>query len=495
MDKRVSYCIHFVLFLFLFPGISYSAVEETKSAAERPNIVLIVADDLGFADLSFKGSDIKTPNLDALAKSGIVLENYYGLHVCTPGRAALMTGRYPMRYGLQTLTIFPSHTYGLSVDEETLPQALKKAGYYTAMTGKWHLGHAYEKFWPQNRGFDYFYGTLSGGVDFFTKKRGNVIDWQRNGTFLKEEEYFDDLVGKDAVKIIKDHNFSTPLFLYVAFHAPHAPYQANQDAINQYADTIKDPTRRIYAGMITELDKQVGNIVKELDEKQVRKNTLIIFTSDNGGATSAQFATGPGASTQTNIPTSNAPLRAGKGTLYEGGVRVPTIINWIGTLKPGVNYEILGHIDIMPTILALAHAPDTVKPLDGKNMMPVLLNQATQLHKDILINVEQYRGAVRQGDWKLIETALLPGKVELYNLKTDPSETKNVAAENPEKVKELMDILIGYAKEQELSLWLKMQLNFLGVQGKYFLDPNYDIDDSGLPHEKLRLPQNTKASQ
>lgn len=490
INRHASFLLQFVCFAFLCPGSSYSANEAVKTTNDRPNIVMIVADDLGFADVSFKGSDIKTPNIDALAKTGIVLENYYGLHVCTPGRAALMTGRYPMRYGLQTLTIFPSHTYGLPLDEKTLPQVLKEAGYYTAMTGKWHLGHAYQKFWPQNRGFDYFYGNVSGGVDLFTKKRGNVIDWQRNGTFLKEEGYYDDQIGNDAVKIIKDHNYSAPLFLYVAFRAPHAPYVAPQEAINQYADTIKDPNRRTYAAMITEMDKQIGKIVKELEDKHVRNNTLIIFTSDNGGATNKMFATGPGQTKTTDIPTSNKPFRGGKGSLYEGGVRVPTIINWFGTLQPGVSNELLGHIDIMPTILAVAHVKDIHgKPMDGKNMIPALLNQTSQLHKNLLINVEQYRGAVRQGNWKLITTALLPGTVELYNLKTDPSETKNLASQYPDKVKGLMAILIDYAKVQQMSLWVNMQIKYLGTQGKFFLDPNYDIDDSGLPHEKLILPQ------
>ncbi len=169
------------------------------SAAERPNIVIILADDLGSSDLGYRGSDIKTPNIDALAHGGVRLESYYGLPLCTPARAALLTGRYPMRHGLQTLVIFPSHKYGLPTDETTLPQALKSVGYHTAMVGKWHLGHADRKYWPQNRGFDYFYGNLVGEVDYFTKDRGGVVDWQRNGTFIREEEHFTTLIGNDAV--------------------------------------------------------------------------------------------------------------------------------------------------------------------------------------------------------------------------------------------------------------------------------------------------------
>ena len=159
-------------------------------AQTPPNIVVILADDLGNADLGYRGSDIRTPNIDKLAKEGVRLESFHGMPVCTPARAALMTGRYPMRYGLQTLVIFPNHTYGLPTDERTLPQALKEVGYKTAMVGKWHLGHADRKYWPQNRGFDHFYGNLVGEVDYFTKVRGGIVDWQRNGKFLQEKGYY-----------------------------------------------------------------------------------------------------------------------------------------------------------------------------------------------------------------------------------------------------------------------------------------------------------------
>ena len=192
----------------------------------KPNIVVILADDLGNADLGYRGSDIRTPNIDKLASEGVRAEAFYGMPVCTPARAALMTGRYAMRYGLQTLVIFPSHAYGLPTDERTLPQALKEAGYQTTMVGKWHLGHGDKKFWPQNRGFDHFYGNLVGEVDYFTKERGGLVDWQRDGKFLKEDGYFTTLIGNEAVNIIKNHNTSKPLFLYVASLAPHAPYQA-----------------------------------------------------------------------------------------------------------------------------------------------------------------------------------------------------------------------------------------------------------------------------
>ena len=207
-------------------GTIYSS-SLARAEAPRPNIIFIMADDLGNADLGYRGGKVETPNIDKLAKKGFGSKSFYGQQVCTPSRAALMTGRYPMRYGLQTLVIFPSHTYGLPTDERTLPQALKDAGYNTLMVGKWHLGHADKKYWPQNRGFDYFYGNVVGEVDYFTRERGGLIDWQRNGEFLTEKGYYTNLIGDDAIKLIDRQDDKRPFFLYFASLAPHAPFQAH----------------------------------------------------------------------------------------------------------------------------------------------------------------------------------------------------------------------------------------------------------------------------
>ena len=302
----------------------------TASAADQPNIVFIMADDLGNADVGYHGSQVKTPNIDKLATEGVRLESFYGMPVCTPSRAELMTGRYAMRYGLQTLVIFPSHTYGLPTDERTLPQALKEADYQTYIVGKWHLGHADKKYWPQNRGFDYFYGNVVGEVDYFTRERGGVIDWQRNGKFLKENGYYTTLIGDDAVKLINQQSPTKPFFLYFASLAPHAPFQAPEEYLNRYPD-IQDKQRREYCAMISCLDDQVGRIVAALENKGMRDNTIIIFASDNGGATSALFATGArspeeretsgGVELGHKPPASNGTFRGGKGSLYEGGVQ------------------------------------------------------------------------------------------------------------------------------------------------------------------------------
>ena len=499
----MRWTIGFALFLCGLASLSTLAyAQDSKAYAldSKPNIVIILADDLGNADLGYHGSDIRTPNIDKLAAGGVRLESFYGMPVCTPARAELMTGRYAMRYGLQTLVIFPSHSFGLPTDERTLAQALKDVGYQTAMVGKWHLGHADRKFWPQNRGFDHFYGNLVGEVDYFTKERGGIVDWQRDGKFLKESGYFTTLIGNEAVNIIENHDTSKPLFLYAASLAPHAPYQAPKQDIDAYKNAAGDEHRHTYAAMITGLDTQVGRIVAALKQKNMLDNTLIIFSSDNGGATSALFATGArspeereesgGVELGAKTPASNGDLRGGKGSLHEGGVRVPTIFYWPAKLKPRTVNEPLDMVDIMPTVLALAGAKgDPDHPFDGKDIWPTVAEGQPSLHEDVLINVEAFRGAIRKGDWKLVKIALIPGKTELFDLAKDPGEQTNVADQFPEIVSDLQARLLAYAKQQKPSLWIKAQPAFLGAQGKTIFDPDFDIDDSGLPHEKVRLPK------
>ncbi len=467
-------------------------------AADRPNIVFIMADDLGNADLGYRGGEVQTPNLDRLATSGVRLESFYGMPVCTPSRAALMTGRYPIRHGLQTLVIFPSHRYGLPTDERTLPQALKESGYQTYMVGKWHLGHADQKYWPQNRGFDHFYGNLVGEVDYFTKERGGLVDWQRNGKFFQEDGYYTTLIGDEAVKLIEAQDATKPFFLYFASLAAHSPYQVPKAYSDRYA-ALPNEKRREYAGMITALDEQVGRVVAALEKKGLRENTLIVFASDNGGATNPLFATGArseedrkesgGVGLGEKPPASNGKFRAGKGSLYEGGVRVPAFVNWPGKLKPAVVNEPLAMVDVMPTLVTLAGGQGRADhPFDGKDMWATLAEGKPSPHEEILVNVEAIRGSIRKGDWKLFRMATFPGKTELYNLADDPGETTNVAEQHPEIVKDLNDRLIAYARQMKPSEWIKAQPSFLGAQSGTLFDPDFDIDDGGLPHEKPALP-------
>jgi arylsulfatase A-like enzyme len=346
------------------------------------------------------------------------------------------------------------------------------------MVGKWHLGHADKKYWPQNRGFDHFYGNLVGEVDYFTKERGGLVDWQRDGRFFKEDGYYTSLIGNEAVKIIEKHDTSKPLFLYVASLAPHAPYQAPKEAIEANKDLAGDEHRHTYAAMITELDTQVGRIVDALKQKNMLDNTLIIFSSDNGGATNALFATGArspeergesgGLELGAKPPASNGDLRGGKGSLVS---------------------EPLGMVDVMPTVLALAGAEGSSgHQFYGKDIWPTLAEGQSSPHEDILINVEAFRGAIRKGNWKLVKIALLPGKTELFDLSKDPGEQNNVADQFPEITRDLEARLVAYAKEMKPSEWIKAQPAFLGAQGKTVFDPDFDIDDGGLPHEKPSLP-------
>ncbi|HMP97763.1 MAG TPA: arylsulfatase, partial [Kiritimatiellia bacterium] len=325
-------------------------------ADAKPNIVHIVADDLGWKDVGFNGcEDIKTPNIDSLAAGGAKLSQYYVQNICTPSRAALMTGRYPFRYGLQTIVIPGPASYGLNTDEVLLSQVLKEAGYDTAIIGKWHLGHADKKYWPKQRGFDYQYGAMIGELDYFTHSDAGVRDWFRDNELVVEEGYTTQLIGADAVKYIESRDGETPFYLYLTFNAPHTPYQAPEEYIEKYA-SIKDPTRRTYAAMVDCLDENIGKVVAALDRKGLRDNTLILFHSDNGGTRSAMFAGQMADVSKITLPCDNGPYREGKGTLFEGGHLVAACANWPGRIKPGEVDAMIHAVDILPTFAALAGA-------------------------------------------------------------------------------------------------------------------------------------------
>ncbi len=425
-----------------------------ESKAPRPNIVYIVADDLGWKDVGFHGSDIRTPNLDKLAEGGARLEQFYAQPMCMPSRAALMTGRYPFRYGLQTAVIPSASTYGLATDEYLLPQALKEAGYRTAIVGKWHLGHGDRKYWPRQRGFDYQYGAMLGEIDYFTHAAHGKTDWYRNNRLVQEAGYATRLLGEDAVKFIDGYDMKAPLFLYLAFTAPHAPYQAPQAYLDMYK-AIADPSRRPYAAMITAMDDEIGRVVAALDKRKMRDNTLIIFQSDNGGPRSAQF-TGEIDMSKSTIPADNGPYRDGKGSLYEGGTRVVAFANWPSHIKPGSVVDQPIHIvDMFPTLAGLAGAPlEKGKPLDGVNVWATISDGQPSPRQEIVYNIGPFLAAVRQGDWKLVWRTTLPSQVELFDLAHDPGEKTNLAEQNPEKVAQLKQRIEALAREGVPPLFL-----------------------------------------
>lgn len=418
----------------------------TVIAADKPNIIYILADDLGWTDVGWHGSEIKTPHLDKLADSGAKLEQFYVLPVCTPTRAALMTGRYPIRHGLQVSVVRPWARYGLPLDERTLPQALKEAGYTTHISGKWHLGHFQPAYLPLQRGFDTQYGHYNGAIDFFTHERDGGLDWHRNDRASREKGYATKLLGDEAVRVIEQAQAGRPFFLYLPFNAPHTPLQAPGEYVKRYAH-LTDKKRQVYAAMIECFDDQVGRVVDTLAARGLTDNTLILFSSDNGGLLGVGGA-------------SNGKLRAQKGTLYEGGTRVCALANWPGQIKSGtVIQEPLHIVDWFPTLVKLAGASLNQKqPLDGRDIWPVITEGKASPHEDILINAMPNSGAIRMGDWKLVLNGHITAnelkkantanatasKVELFNLTDDPYEQTNLAESNPEKVNQLRARLDAY---------------------------------------------------
>lgn len=417
-------------------------------AADKPNIVHIVADDLGWRDVGFNGAtDIKTPNLDSLAESGARFTQFYTQSMCTPTRAALMTGRYPFRYGLQTIVIPGPANYGLDTTEYLMPQCLKDAGYTTAIIGKWHLGHADIKYWPKQRGFDYQYGAMIGELDYYTHRDAGVLDWFRNNKPVMEEGYTTQLIGADAVRFIEQQTADKPFYLYLTFNAPHTPYQAPQQYIDRFK-YIDEPTRRIYAGMVACLDDEIGKVVAALDQKGLRDNTLILFHSDNGGTKNAMFAGQMTDLSKTVLPCDNGPYRDGKGSLFEGGNRVAAFANWPGRIQPQTVEGIIHAVDLYPTFAVLAGASTAKsKPLDGLNVWGTIAEGKPSPRTEVVYNVEPFRGAVRQGDWKLIWRSLIPTSVDLYNLASDPYEQNNLASEYPEKVAAMKDRINTLGRE------------------------------------------------
>lgn len=427
-------------------------------AAVKPNIVHIVADDLGWQDVGFNGCrDIRTPNLDRLARDGARLTQFYVQPMCTPTRAALMTGRYPFRYGLQTAVIPSVSTYGLDCAEWLLPQCLSEAGYTTAIIGKWHLGHADKRFWPRQRGFDYQYGAMIGELDYFTHEEHGVLDWYRNNQPVRETGYTTQLLGADAVRFIEAHDASKPLYLYLAFNAPHTPYQAPQEYVDRFKE-ISDPTRRVYAGMVACLDDEIGRVVSALDKKGIRGNTLILFHSDNGGTKNAMFAGVMADLSKIKIPCDNGPLRDGKGSLYEGAARVCALANWPGRIKSQNVDGVIHAVDVYPTLAALAGASTAKsKPLDGVNVWGTVAEGAPSPRSEFVYNLEPFRAALRLGEWKLIWRTMLPSSVDLYDLSKDPSERNNLAAAHPERVSAMQGRIDALAKSAAKPLFLADQ--------------------------------------
>jgi arylsulfatase B len=431
------------------------SIEGFGQAAKKPNIIIILADDLGWGDVGFHGSDIKTPNIDKLAREGVILNRYYTAPVCSPTRAGLMTGRYPNRYGLRQTVIPPWSEFGLDTSEEYIPAMLKEAGYTNrAVLGKWHLGHAKRGFLPLQRGFTHFYGHYNGAIDYFTHEREGELDWHNDEDPSYDKGYSTDLITNEAVKCIEKYSKQSPFFMYVAFNAPHGPLQAKTEDLLLYGFDSSKPRfgkmagyddaagygtsgkgnnpRQTYSAMVTNLDKGIGRILDTLKELGIEENTLILFESDNGAAPNEGGTSGD--------------LRGLKFQEWEGGVRAPAIVKWPAAFKGGRTIEqVMGYIDIAPTLREIAGVRSApAKPYDGLSMLSIWKGQQKQIDRNFYLGY----GTIVNNKWKLVKANSGNEKMTettdmLFEIGKDPSEKNNVIASQPEVYKQLDKIVSG----------------------------------------------------
>jgi arylsulfatase A-like enzyme len=418
---------------------SPAAVRPTAEP-RRPNVVVIVSDDAGYADFGFQGStQVPTPHLDALAARGVrFTSGYVTAAVCSPSRAGLLTGRYQQRFGHET-NIPPrySETNGLPVEETLLSDLLREQGYRTIALGKWHLGYA-PQFHPLSRGFDDYWGFLQGARSY------RPIEGTRLNRLLRDREavpegfeYMTDALADEAAAYIDAHA-QRPFLLYLAFNAVHTPMHADP-AVLEEVQGIEPPRRQKLVAMTISLDRAVGRVMEALREHGLERDTLVVFVNDNGGAT--------------NNASINTPLRGTKGTPFEGGVRVPFLMSWPGQLPEGVDYDLpVSTLDVLPTALAAAgRATAPSEPIDGVDLLPFLTGAAAGRPHDILFWHLKDDRAVRDGDWKLV----LRGEEGplLFDLAADPAESRDLAGEQPERVAELLAKLAAWEAELAEPRW------------------------------------------
>ena len=411
-----------------FAGQVTSITIAADAAQPRPNVVVIVADDLGYGDLGIQGgTDVPTPNIDSLARDGVrCTDGYVSCPVCSPTRAGLLTGRYQQRFGHE-FNPGPGRRqgdgdgFGLPLEQVTLANVLKQAGYKTGIVGKWHLGYAAE-FQPQKRGFDEFFGFLGGAHKYLPgddNERGPIY---RGTEVVQEKEYLTDAFGREAVAFVERHSHE-PFFLYLTFNAVHNPPEVTDKYLERFS-SITNPKRKPYAAMLSALDDNVGLVLKTLHDKKLDENTLVFFVSDNGGP-------------QAGNGSRNTPLKGDKGTVWEGGIRVPYFVRWKGHLEAGkVFSQPVISLDILPTAAAAAGATlSSGAKLDGVNLLPYLTGKETGAPHERLYWRFGPQHAVRQGNYKLVKTR--DGEAQLFDLAQDIGEQKNLAATEPEVLKQL----------------------------------------------------------
>lgn len=414
----------------------------TSVSAERaPNIILLIADDLGWGDVGYHGSEIQTPTLDSLAANGARLNRFYTYPACTQTRGALLSGHRMRTVGLLE-PMPPWSDAGLPLELETLADVLQRGGYATWKIGKWHLGDHYLAQFPNARGFDHFYGFLSGEINYETHVFASSKDWQRNGVTIEEEGYSTHLLTDEAVRLIQSQPTDQPFFLDLSYNAPHTPLQAPQDSIDAYGH-IEDMNRRRYAAMVSEMDAGIARVLEAVRARADFDNTFVLFMSDNGA--------------MSMFGGSNKPLRGGKITHYEGGLRVPAIAYWPGVIDSGIREQVIGVHDVFPTLVALASRGasnpilEDSNELAGVDVWSVIASDAEVTRDEPLVFAmvipgpprapAKYSASLISGDWKLIENYQFfrsnpPGERyqllerELFNIDQDPLEQADQIAEN-----------------------------------------------------------------
>ena len=448
---------------YIFSAIAF-LTSSSVFAGDKPNIIVMVADDLGWADVGFHGNQIiETPSLDRIAAEGTQLNRFYTTPICSPTRAALMTGRDPIRLGVAYSTIMPWHNNGIHPEETFLPELFAGAGYQTAMVGKWHLGHAQQTYHPNSRGFEHFYGHLHTEVGFFPPFASlGGKDFQRNGVSIDDQGYESYLLADEVSRYIRERDTEKPFFIYMPFIAPHTPLDAPEDLKAKYADmeddrgksrskmadntrfmakvTRRESARPMYAAVVDGMDQSIGRVLDTLDAEGLTDNTIVLFFSDNGGAV---YAIG-GAD--------NAPLRGGKGDTFEGGIRVVATMRWPTKIAPGGKVDsIMSVMDVFPTLLAAAGIePATRHRLDGRNLLPAIVDGENIARDELLFFIAEspFKNTVNvtafNDEWKLvqrIETGFTSVEVSnfLFDINADPNEYQNLALEHPDVVAELAD--------------------------------------------------------
>ena len=448
MPRRLKNCLA-IIPVVLF-GLVPNATEATEKF-ERPNVLFIVADDLGWSDVGWHDGLGLTPNLNRLVKEGVELDQHYVQPVCTPTRAALMSGRYPGRFGPHALA--PSNLRAMPLGTVPMASMLKSMGYATYQSGKWHLG-ARSEWGPNHFGFDHAYGTLTGAADPWTHKyRSGVYEdtWHRDGKPLREEGNATELIAAEALRCIEEKR--SPWFLYVPFHAVHTPVDAPDefkrlyDGVKFHDDPARQDSRLRMVAMIAQVDAKIGQFVDALERTGQRNHTLIVFTSDNGGVESLKNAY-VGDVGDSPLNSENDPLRGQKNTLYEGGTRVCAFANWPGKLKPQKLTVPMHAVDWMPTIAALLGYKSRVDlQWDGVNQWPVLTGSATPSLPRTIYIAAKGGHSIRSGEWKLIVPG--NGKAQLFHIGNDPYEKSDVVDSMPDIVTDLRNRLAAHqAKDQ-----------------------------------------------